>query len=155
MEERKENIKMEERKENVENTSITEFFQNTQNKIFITTKDLSDRKDKISLLNAMEESDELINNNLNKSLVLKDFYIEVKKVVDEETGEIKNKYRTIIFDEDGKSYASGSYGIYNILAKIYNIFGIEEIRNGIPVEIIKKKIGDGKTMLSLKVVENE
>ena len=33
------------------------------------------------------------------------------------------KYRTILFDDEGKTYVSSAYGIYNSLRQIISIFG--------------------------------
>ena len=74
--------------------------------------------------------------------------------VDEETGEQKVKYRTILFGEDGKTYASGAYGIYNTVAKILQIYGVETLHDkGLKVEIAKGSSKEGKNRLFLKIAE--
>ena len=74
--------------------------------------------EKKELFNALESCDALLNDCVGQEINIKDIYVEEKQVIDETTGELKVKYRTILFDESGQTYATGSYGIYNILKKI-------------------------------------
>ena len=68
------------------------------------------------------------------------------------SGEQKVKYRTILFGDDGKTYASGAYGIYNTVAKILQIYGVETLHDkGLKVEIAKGTTKGNKTRLFLKV----
>ena len=76
-------------------------------------------------------------------------YIEEKQVLDEETGELKTKYRTILFDKSGQTYATGSYGIYNVLKKIVQIYGLPESwEKPLKVKVAKRPIGNGKQSLT-------
>ena len=79
--------------------------------------------------------------------------LETCDVVDEETGELKKKYRTILFDASGQTYATGSYGIYNIIKKIVTIYGLPETwANPLKVKVAKRPIGNGKQSLTLTLV---
>ena len=76
---------------------------------------------------------------------------ENKNVV--ETGELKTKYRTILFDKSGQTYATGSYGIYNILKKIVQIYGLPtNWEKPLKVKVAKRPIGNGKQSLTLTLV---
>ena len=81
-------------------------------------------KEKKELFNALESCDALLNDCVGQTIEIQDIYVEEKQVVDEETGELKNKYRSILFDKSGQTYATGSYGIYNVLKKIVGIYGL-------------------------------
>ena len=72
---------------------------------------------KKQLFNALETCDALLNDCVGQEIELKDIYVEERQVADEETGEMKTKFRTILFDANGQTYATGSYGIYNIIKK--------------------------------------
>ena len=57
------------------------------------------------------------------------------------------------FAEDGKTYVSTSYGIYNVLNKIFAIYGTpDKWEKGIGVEVAKRPVGNGKEMLTLKLI---
>ena len=110
-------------------------------------------KEKKELFNALESCDALLNDCVGQEINIKDIYVEERQVVDEETGEIKTKYRTILFDESGQTYATGSYGIYNILKKIVQIYGLPEIwEKPLKVKVAKRSIGNGKQSLTLTLM---
>ena len=110
-------------------------------------------KEKKELFNALETCDALLNDCVGQEINIKDIYCEEKQVVDNETCEIKTKYRTILFDESGQTYATGSYGIYNILKKIVQIYGLPETwEKPLKVKVAKRPIGNGKQSLTLTLV---
>lgn len=110
-------------------------------------------KEKKELFNALESCDALLNDCVGQEIDIKDMYVEEKQVMDDETGEIKTKYRTILFDENGQTYATGSYGIYNILKKIVQIYGLPETwEKSLKVKVAKRPIGNGKQSLTLTLM---
>ena len=116
------------------------------------TIDVTSKENKAKLFNATENADVLANDCVGETFTLVDAYIERIPSIDEETGEQKIKYRTILFGDDGKTYASGAYGIYNTVAKILSIYGVETLHDkGLKVEIAKGTIKGNKTRLFLKV----
>lgn len=110
-------------------------------------------KEKKELFNALESCDALLNDCVGQEIDIKDIYVEEKQVMDDETGEIKTKYRTILFDVNGQTYATGSYGIYNILKKIVQIYGLPESwEKPLKVKVAKRPIGNGKQSLTLTLM---
>lgn len=125
--------------------------ENLERQMFATI-DASSLENKAKLFNATENADVLANDCVGEEFTLVDAYIERIPTIDEETGEQKVKYRTILFGEDGKTYASGAYGIYNTVAKILQIYGVETLHDkGLKVEIAKGTTKGNKTRLFLKV----
>ena len=59
---------------------------------------------KKQLFNALETCDALLNDCVGQEIEIKDIYVEERQVIDEESGEVKNKYRTILFDASGQTY---------------------------------------------------
>lgn len=130
------------------------FNNETTERQMYATLDSSVKENKAKLFNATENADVLAMDCVGQTLVLKDVYLEKIPKVNEETGEITYKYRTILFDEDGKTYASGAYGMYNTVAKILSIYGIEYLHeDGLKVEIAKGSSKEGKNRLFLKIAE--
>ena len=114
------------------------------------SKKAETEKDKKELFNALENCDVLLNDCVNQEIEIKDLYIEEGQTVDEKTGEVRPKYRTIIFDKAGQTYATGSYGIFNVLKKIVNIYGLPETwEKPLKVKVSKRPIKDGKQSLTL------
>lgn len=108
---------------------------------------------KKQLFNALEECDLLLNNCVGQEIELKDIYVEEREVVDEETGELRKKFRTILFDKAGQTYATGSYGIYNVIRKIVSIYGLPtNWKAPIKVKVSQRPIGNNKKSLTLTLV---
>lgn len=125
--------------------------ENNERQMFATI-DVTSKENKAKLFNATENADVLANDCVGETFTLVDAYIERIPSIDEETGEQKIKYRTILFGDDGKTYASGAYGIYNSVAKILSIYGVETLHGeGLEVEIAKETSKGNKTRLFLKV----
>lgn len=113
-------------------------------------------EEKKKIYNALESCDALLNDLVGKEINIKDFYIEEnhRDEVDEITKEtkLKVKYRTILFDTEGKTYATGSYGVYNALRKICLVYGYPTWEDGILVRVEKKPMGNGRSQLTLVLV---
>lgn len=127
---------------------------NNDLKIYTSVK-ANNVEDKKSIYNALEKCDVLLNDIVGTEINIKDFYIEERhKEETDENGEVKviTKYRTILFDTEGKTYATGSYGVYNALRRICMVYGEPTWNEGVMVRVDKKPIGNGKTQLTLVLV---
>ena len=125
-------------------------FNGTGNKTYCS-KQVKKEEEKKELFNALETCDALLNDCVGQEINIKDVYCEERDVVDEE-GVVKKKYRTILFDVDGQTYATGSYGIFNIMRKLMTIYGAPTWEEGIKVKVAKRPIGNGKSTLTLTLV---
>ena len=142
---------MENQNVNEEKRELTLFSGIKQN--VYCSKVAETEKEKKELFNALESCDALLNDCVGQEINIKDIYVEEKQVMDDETGEIKTRYRTILFDENGQTYATGSYGIYNILKKIVQIYGLPETwEKPLKVKVAKRPIGNGKQSLTLTLM---
>lgn len=134
-----------------EKGELTLFSEIKQN--IYCSKVVKTENEKKDLFNALESCDALLNDCVGQEIDIQDLYIEEREVADPESGEVKTKYRTIIFDKSGQTYATGSYGIYNVLKKIVSIYGLPNTwENPLKVKVAKKSIGNGKQSLTLTLV---
>lgn len=136
----------------MENNEI--MLSSNNQKIYSSIK-ASSVEEKKKLYNALEKCDALLNDIVGTEINIKDFYVEERIVTeDDEDGNEKSvvKYRTILFDTDGKSYATGSYGVYNALRRIVMVYGTPTWTEGVLVKVEKKPIKNGKTQLTLVLV---
>ena len=136
----------------MENNEI--MLSNNNQKIYSSIK-ASSVEEKKKLYNALEKCDALLNDIVGSEINIKDFYVEERIVTeDDEDGNEKSvvKYRTILFDTEGKSYATGSYGVYNALRRIVMVYGSPTWEDGVLVKVEKKPIKNGKTQLTLVLV---
>lgn len=132
---------------------LTIIEEKANNKTSYIAKEIKTIDEKKKLFNALEKCDKVINDCVGEEITLSNVYIEVKEHVNEETGEVKNKFKTILFDKNGVSYVAGAYGIYNAIVRIMAIYGkpedwTEEVR----VKFVKKKIDKDKSSLTLELL---
>lgn len=133
----------------MENENKLTLFSEVKQNIYCSKVAKTD-KEKKELFNALESCDALLNDCVGTEIEIEDIYVEEKQVVDEETGELKTKFRTIIFDKSGQTYATGSYGIYNVMKKIVGIYGFPNTwEKPLKVKVAKRKIKDNKESLTL------
>ena len=117
------------------------------------SKSAETEKEKKELFNALETCDALLNDCVGQEINIKDIYCEEKQVVDNVIGEIKTKFRTIMFDDSGQTYATESYGIFNVLKKIVSIYGLPTTwEKPLKVKVAKRPIGNGKQSLTLVIM---
>lgn len=127
---------------------LTLFSEISQN--IYCSKVAKTEKEKKELFNALESCDALLNDCVGQEIEIQDIYVEEKQKPDEETGEVVTKYRTILFDKSGQTYATGSYGIYNVMKKIVGIYGFPNTwEKPLKVKVAKKSIKDNKQSLTL------
>ena len=76
---------------------------------------LQNKEEKKNLFNKLQRADALLNDCVGTEIKLKDVFVSKYSKLNEKTGEVEDKVRIILFDENGMTYATGSFGIYNIL----------------------------------------
>lgn len=137
--------------ENQESKELT-LFSGVKQNIYCSKKAETDEEKK-ELFNVLESCDVLLIDCVGQEIEIQDIYVEEKQVIDETTGELKNKYRTILFDVTGQTYVTGSYGIYNVLKKIVGIYGLPySWQQPLKVKVAKRPIGNGKQSLTLTLI---
>lgn len=112
------------------------------------------RADKIKLFNSLKECDFKLNDVVGTIIAVKDVFFQEYKKEDKETGEIRLSHRTILFAENGKTYVTASNYLYNTLIQILSVFGTPNTwSEPLKVEVAKQTLKDGKSSLTLKLVE--
>ena len=144
-------------------TANDSIFQ-SKNKEMFCTMDLDQKENTIKLYNSLQSCDVKINDIKGSEIEVVDVFVEKKEVVerDEKTDEVlydengevmtKTRFRTILFDKDGKTYVSAAYGVYNSLRQIIPIFGNPSLENPIVVKVGTRTLRTGKESLVLIVV---
>lgn len=108
-------------------------------------------EEKAQLFNAMNNPDERLSDCINKTINMKDLFIEVVDCTNEETGVVTACPRIVIIDDKGKSYQAVSLGIYSALKKIIGIFGEPTVWKK-PIAIEIKQVTKGtRKMLTLNL----
>ena len=98
----------------------------------------------------MSNPDERLSDHINQVLLIKDVYMEKVDMVNEETGEISECPRIVLVDADGVSYQAVSFGVFNALKRIFQVFGKPTWEEPIKMKVIQINRKE-KKMLSLDV----
>lgn len=109
------------------------------------------REDKAKLYKAKSSPDKKLADCINQKLFIKDVYMEVVNITDEETGEVRECPRIVLIDNDGISYSSVSFGIYNSLKSLVGVFGEPTWEEPIPLIVRQKMTGKNRKQLVLDV----
>ena len=153
-------------KENVKETSlmIKDFNQmegvasRSKTNVFTT---ITDNK---TIFNLENTCDYKINDCKGEIIRVKDVLIKVIETplaepeVNEETGEIirdtEYKKVCILIDDNGKSYVTGSKMFTNQMMRYINMFGVEEIENGLEIRVVERAVkNSGNKALGFELVK--
>lgn len=100
--------------------------------------------------NASNNPTHKIDDYINKEIALKDVFVEIIELVNENTGELEQAPRIVLIDDKGESYQCVSNGIFGSLKKLMAIFGEPTWEDPIHVVVKQVKVKRG-TMLTLEV----
>lgn len=110
------------------------------------------QEEKIKLYNAQNNPDESLADKINMSIEMKDIYVEQVKMISEDTGEEMDLPRIVLIDKEGKSYQCVSMGIFQCLAKLFNLFGTPDTwKKPLTVMVKQVKTRKGFTALTLEL----
>lgn len=110
-------------------------------------------EEKVTLFNAMNNPTYRIDEKINCEINVRDIYAETVEIVNEKTGEVSTAPRIILIDTDGNSYGCCSYGVFNSVKKLIQVFGVPTWHEGIkviPISIPSKRVQNGR-VLTLKL----
>ena len=131
-----------------------QLFNQNQNAGFCSIK-AETTEEKIKLLNALETCDFLLDDivpkdGTSKEITVKDVLIsQYEKEIE---GEKKTKYRTILFDTEGKTFITTSNFFFYSLSKIFNVLGTpDNWEKPFTLEVYRKDVQNGRKALSVKV----
>ena len=126
----------------------------------VTSVDINDQDQADMLLNAMQDVDFRLNECIDKEITVVGFYAREKDVesFNEDTGEtiIRKKHVLMLFDENGKSYVTGSNACFMSFNDIVAIKGVPSKENPLTLKPIKVDAEEkGHSYLRLKIVTNK
>ena len=108
------------------------------------------RDEKALLYKAMSNPDERLSDHINQVIAVKDVYMEMVDMINEETGEIVTTPRIVLIDENNISFQCVSFGVFNALKRIFQVFGEPTWEEPINMKVIQIQRKE-KKMLSLDV----
>lgn len=120
--------------------------------------------DSKTIFNLENTCDYKINDCKGEVIRVKDVLIKVIETplaepeVNEETGEVirdtEYKKVCILIDDNGKSYVTGSKMFTNQMIRYINMFGIEDIENGLEIRVVERAVkNSGNKALGFELVK--
>lgn len=122
-------------------TSVSSDLFGDSNVRKVTSLDLNDENQMDMFINSQQEADYKLNDFAGKTIKFIGATIAEypKTEVDEETGEeiTRKKHTLCLFDEEGKSYVTGSGSCYFSFANIVAFKGMPTVEKPLTLEIVK------------------
>lgn len=108
---------------------------------------------KATLYNAMNNPEKRIKDCINEVISIKDVFVEVVTLHNDETGEVTTAPRTVIIDENGVGYQAVSMGIFSALKKLFQVYG-EPFNWEYPVKVKVRQISRSanKNILTFDII---
>ena len=103
-------------------------------------------KEKAALFNAMSNPNHKVGDYINRSIRVKDVYVEVIELTDEDTGETTQAPRVVLIDTEGDSYQAVSKGIFSALSRAIKVFGEPTWDDGLPIIVRQLSLGKNQML---------
>ena len=97
--------------------------------------------EKAQLFKIMNTPKYKVSDCINKTILLKDLYVEMVSCKNEQTGEVSVAPRIVLIDKDNEGYQCVSTGILSALKKLMQIYGEPTWDEPLPIKIIQLKKG--------------
>lgn len=109
-----------------------------------------DRDAQSRIFNAMNDPDHRIADFINKEISVQDVLIEIRDILNDETGEIVKVPRVVLISPDGTSYQATSVGIFGSVKNAFHAFGNAPWNPALTFTIKQKPVKNG-SMLTASV----
>lgn len=120
-------------------------------KMVCSIKPTGNRKEDAKIFGALNNPEFRIANFINKKIAVENILVEIREIMNEDTGEIETAPRVVLIDADGKAYQAVSKGIFSAVKNAFEVFGSAPWDP--PLEIEVKQVPAGKgSMLTFDVV---
>ena len=137
----------------VEENQSSPLMINTKSQVYCSFKPKS-MEDRKKLFNSLENCDVVLNDIVGQKIKVKDVYIQSYPRTDKETGEkISDGHRTILFDENGKTYVTASNYFFVSIVKLFNSINTPDTwESALDIQIVKRDLKNGNKALGFKLV---
>ena len=105
-----------------------------------------DRAQQARIFNAMNDPDCRVADFINKTIEVQDVLIEIRELLNEESGEIVRVPRVVLISPDGTSYQATSQGIFTSVKNAFHAFGAAPWKPALKFEIKQKPVKNGSML---------
>ena len=120
-------------------------------KMVCSIQPTGNRKEDAKIFAALNNPEFRIANFINKRIKVQNVLVEIREIMDDETGEIDTAPRVVLISDDGKAYQAVSKGIFNAVKNAYEVFGKAPWEPPLEIEIKQIAVGKG-SMLTFDVI---
>lgn len=125
--------------------------QDNIGKMVCSIKPTGNRKEDAKIFAALNNPEFRLANFINKTLKIQNVLVEIREIMNDETGEIETAPRVVLISEDGKAYQAVSKGIFNAVKNAYEVFGQAPWEPPLEIEVKQIAVGKG-SMLTFDVL---
>lgn len=109
-----------------------------------------DRKTRAAIYNAMNNPTHKVADFINKTIKVKDVFVEMINMENEETGESQVAPRVVLIDDKGEAYQAVSAGMFNAVKNAIQVFGAPTWEEPLPFTIKQVNVKNG-SMLTVDI----
>lgn len=120
-------------------------------KMVCSIQPTGNRKEDAKIFAALNNPEFRVANFINKKIKVQDILVEIREILNEDTGEIETAPRVVLIADDGKAYQAVSKGIFNAVKNAFEVFGSAPWEPPLEIEIKQIAVGKG-SMLTFDVV---
>ncbi len=120
-------------------------------KMVCSIKPSGNRKEDAKIFAALNNPEYRIANFINKRIKVQNVLVEIREIMNEDTGEIETAPRVVLIADDGKAYQAVSKGIFNAVKNAYEVFGQAPWEPALEIEVKQIAVGKG-SMLTFDVI---
>ena len=115
-------------------------------KMVCSIQPTGNRKEDAKIFAALNNPEYRIANFINKTLKIANVLVEIREILNEDTGEIETAPRIVLISEDGKAYQAVSKGMFNAVKNAFEVFGPAPWESPLEIEIKQIPVGRGSIL---------
>ena len=120
-------------------------------KMVCSIQPTGNRKEDAKIFAALNNPEFRIANFINKRIKVANVLVEIREILNEDSGEIETVPRVVLISEEGKAYQAVSTGIFNAVKSAFQVFGAAPWEPPLEIEIKQIAVGKG-SMLTFDVI---
>lgn len=114
--------------------------------VFCSIEQDGSRENATKIYNAMNNPEFRVADFINKKIEVQDVLIEVREILNEDTGEIARVPRIVLIDTNGKGYQATSVGMHNAIRNAFLAFGPAPWNPALAFEIKQRSTKNGSML---------
>lgn len=113
---------------------------------FCSIQPNGDRETAKRVYNAMNDPEFRIADFINKTIEVENVLLEIRDILNEESGEISRVPRVVLIDAEGKAYQATSVGMFNVVKNAFAVFGPAPWTPALKMHIKQKAVKNGSML---------